>query len=224
MRFPDETPGGISEPVPGLTIEKVLGRLKHEDAADERAPIFAKAVLSIAQTWRDMVGDDDTTTAEKRDLINKVAHSAATMRQALQALAEGGGNEEAFRCMAADHVYLAFRARERSAGAPGRHEVPPLPYDMPRELTDLLARLATDLQTLRTVADYTAEKLKPVRNAQKLEAQAVARDLAEAYRAVFGEKPPGRGWFGNHLAPLVGEALGITIGWNVTEKAVKAMD
>lgn len=220
MKFIERDSGGFVEPVPGLEPEAMKRYLPARLQAHPRCAEFLARLSDLAAVVKDMADDSPVLThAELREQLHAVDDGAHRMQHALQPLASAS---EAFEALNTQFGYLAMRARERDMPTAGRPVVPALAPDV-LDLPDLLKRISTDLQTLRTACAYTTKRIQPVRSAPRAHERWLARATVELFRDCFGKLPPQRSWFADEFMAEIGERMGMPIGHRVVGEVVRAM-
>lgn len=219
MKFGKISRGGFVAPVPGISPAELRSHLPARLQAHANADAFLFTVVERVCLVAEMAADDgDATPAQLRDQLDAIRVAAHSMSHALASLA---GKSEVFDVLAPHFHYLHLRAHEVNMPTEGRPKVPPLPPDVP-ELPELLARVASDVHTLRTACEYTAKHIRPVRNLSKGRERQLVELVAEAYVDAFGKPPPKRGtWFADTFVPYLGSCVGLDIGHRVVGDIIR---
>ena len=220
MRFTSMTHGGIEEPVPGINAEALSLYLPVRLRKHAMVNAFLVATVEHVKIFAGMREDDpEATPKDTRDTLAAVEQAAHALRNALAPLA---GGSDAFDTLEVQFRYLRIRAQERDMPTEGRAKVPALPCDMPA-LAGLLQRVADDLDTLRTVCDYTTERITPTRSTPRSRERMLVCWIAESHRQCFGELPPRRSWFADDLCKYIGSTIGADLGHRVVGEAVNSL-
>lgn len=225
-RFGSASVGGWVQPVPNtdpaslreLLVDGAHGlpkRLLTHEGLDG----FLHAVASLCA---DHVAMHDqgpgVTAAARRDALLSLESAAHRMQNALTPLRAGASHPDLFDAIEPAYWYLAQRARDpRTEGRPA---VPSIPSSLPLTLSDLLSMIDDGLAALRATCSHVARQIEPSASIDKARERALARAVAVAHRAAFGELPPAGGWFGRHFMPELGQRIGWDIGHKVVKVAV----
>lgn len=223
-RFQATTKGSLVGPVFGLDRTILRGSLPPKLRRHSNVEAFLDAVESYAAGMASMADQTDleeaATAASVRDDLNGVEVAAHRMQHALSPLSNASVT---FDVLATQFAYLAHRARDRGEPIDGRPVVPFLPPDVPGHLAALLARIDTDLQTLRIACSHAATKIRPERSQQKSHARLLVLGIAELYRAHFAAMPPKRGLFADAFVEHIAQAMGWSIGHRVVGEVVASL-
>lgn len=220
MKFErNSEPGELVAVRPSLRVENLSLYLRKTLRGRPEAKAFLANVGDIAEALAPEDADKFCLTpGAMRGSLLAIELAAHTMQSALLPLADGG---QTFSVLDSHFGYLLIRARDAGAPAGDRANVPTLP-EHSLDLTLLLTRIHSDLQTLRVGCVYASGKLLPTRNISKDREAMVATDIAMAYQAHFGEAPPQRGWFAPFVE-YVGAEIGLKVGHAIVGTTVANM-
>lgn len=219
-KFTRKTHGGIVKSVPGIDARALRVFLPVRLRQHRNADSFLAATVVHVEHFVSMGEDDpEATPKDTRDTLAAVERAAHALQHALSPLA---GGSCAFDALEGHYRYLRVRTQEHDTPAEGRPKVPALPSDLPA-LQVLLQRIADDLDTLRTVSDYTASRITPTRSTPRTRERMLVGWIAESYRQSFDALPPKRSWFADDLCAFIGTTIGEDLGHRVVGEAVESL-
>lgn len=143
------------------------------------------------------------------DIFNDISEMTNAAKKMQQATASLIGESESFDVLNSHFSYYAFKK-------------------LPAEtlcLSELLARINSDLTTLRAGTQYTAKRVKPDKSIQtkKPAARYMTRMVVHAFKTEFNCLPPQASWFSKFMK-IVGDYSGVPCGSGVVSEVVASYE
>lgn len=165
---------------------------------------FLLEVANAGQVAADLA-PEKTPNDIRRD-ISEITEAAKKMQQATAPLI---GASESFDVLNSHFSYFAFKG-------------------LPAEtlcLSELLARIYSDLATLRAGTEYAAKKIKPDKSVQtkKPAARIMTRMVVQAFNTEFNSLPPQASWFSKFMK-IAGDYSGVPCGSGVVSEVVASYE
>lgn len=227
-RFGSSVAGGLVQPVPNTDPASLRVLLVGAHGLPKRLRThagldgFLLAVANLCAHHVAMHHDERIgTAAARRDALLSLERAAHRMQNSLAPLRAGAASPDLFGAIEVAYWYLAQRARDPRTE--GRPVVPSIPSSLPSTLSDLLSMVDDSLAALRVTCNHVADQITPSASIEKARERDLARAVAAAHLAAFGEFPPAGGWFGRYFMPELGQRIGWDIGHKVVQVAVESL-